>query len=77
MLSQLQSLWKDHLGRLKVAKHRIKLLQPDTAPVHFASYRAGPTKKFEKAEVKKSLQETSSNSRNRVSATHRGLVEGE
>lgn len=59
MLSQFQSMRHGHLGGIKIANHRIELLQPDTAPGHSTLYRAGPkTKEFEEAEVDKMLVES-------------------
>lgn len=43
MLSQFQCMWIGHLGPITVAKHHVELLRSDTAAVHPAAYRAGPT----------------------------------
>lgn len=41
-----------------MTKHHIKLLQPDTAPLHSAAFWAGPqTRKFEKVEIDNILAE--------------------
>lgn len=49
-------MWDGCLGRITMAKHHIKLLELDTAPVHSAPNRAGAkTREFEMAEIDKIL----------------------
>lgn len=60
MLSQFQLMGDGHHVRIILAKHRIKLVQPDTAPVHWAPYQAGPKmRKIENTEIGKILTEKS------------------
>lgn len=47
-----------HLGRIKIAKHRIKLLSSSTVPVYSTPYRAVPKyREFEKVKVKNTFAE--------------------
>lgn len=52
-------MWVGHLGRINIAKHRIEILSPGTAPVHLAPYRAGPkTLEFKKVKTDKMLSDS-------------------
>lgn len=42
MTSSLQSMWIRNLERINVTKYHIKVLSPETTPVHSALYRARP-----------------------------------
>lgn len=58
ILSQFQSLWYGHYGRITIAKNRIEFLKPDTGPVHSTPYPTGPkTREFDKAKIDKMLAE--------------------
>lgn len=58
MLSEFESMWDGHLGRISTAKHRIELSDPNTAPVLSAPPHDGPkTREFERIEVDKMLAE--------------------
>lgn len=58
MLFQLELVRDGHIGRVKMTKHRIDLLQPAIVPVHKALYRAGlETTEFEKANIDMKLAE--------------------
>lgn len=53
-------MWRGHLGRIIVAKHRIKLIQPDTdtEPVNSATYRAASVPwEYEKNKIDEMLVE--------------------
>lgn len=46
------------LGRISVAKHRIKLLDENTQTIHLALYWAGPkTREFEKVNIENMLRD--------------------
>lgn len=40
MLTQFSYMWDDHLGRIAIAEHRIKLL-PNSNRIHSVPYQAG------------------------------------
>lgn len=57
-LTELQSIWDGHLGRISVAKDRIKRLDVSTQPVLSAPYRAEPiTREVVKIKIEKMLKE--------------------
>lgn len=41
LMTKFEPKWNGHLGRISMAKHRIKLALNDTCSVHCALYRAG------------------------------------
>lgn len=43
MLTEVQIMWAVHLGRIKVGRHRIDLLNDEEKQIHYALYRARPT----------------------------------
>lgn len=58
MLSEIQSKQDSHLEHIKIAKHRIELLDQSIVPVQLTSYRAGPrTREFQNVESEKVLDE--------------------
>lgn len=57
-VARFLSVRDDQLGRISVAKHRIKPLNNNTQPAHLALYRAGQkTRRFEKTGDKKKLND--------------------
>lgn len=56
ILSELESRWDGHLGRISTAKHRIEPNDPTIVLVHSDPYRAGPKKcEFERIKIDKML----------------------
>lgn len=56
-------MWDGHLVRINFAKHRVKLHQPDTAPVPSAPYRAGlEIQELGKTKINKMLAENNTKS---------------
>lgn len=56
MLSELKSLWDDHMGGIKAAQYRIKLSLEASRPIHSAPHRPAPkAREFEKNGITKML----------------------
>lgn len=52
-------MWDGHLDLISVAKHRIKLLDERTQPVHLAPYYARPrTQEFEETGIEKMFKDS-------------------
>lgn len=41
MLLEFEFLWEDHLRKINIAHHMIRL-SPEARPIHSTPYRAGP-----------------------------------
>lgn len=56
MVTRFRSMWDGRLGCTSVVRHRIKLFEETTQPVHLVPYRAGPKiREFKKPKSEKML----------------------
>lgn len=56
LLSNFESMWDGHPGKISIVKHQIDLSPAQSKPIRFVLYRAGPkARELERNEIDKML----------------------